>query len=274
MTSFLACTFPVIVAAVVLVFLPVRIPVDSGRLGDPPRSVPDTAPLPYRQQIMYNLPGLLSAIVLTCPIVVAQKALFAWARDSSAAFSQHAADLAPYAFIPSMFLAIVASFPVGLRVLRYFLGERLLDLQDRPDRSGRRFTTIHWQVEMFSRAIWITAVVASALNFAAYDTFLTISNHQISCSAFFSPVTNRYPISSVTELVIYPQRLAPNGRIVNKPWLSIGLRGRAAIDTFYLIETNQIQHVIETIKAEPTFTGRVLGRSLTPPKGRDSLTHA
>jgi len=257
-SAILACAFPAFVALALLVLLPIRIPDHLAVSGDQRGSDPtrDTSPLSSRQHLAYAVPYLLGSFGLAYPLGVAQRALFEIAGRDTSSFSHRATEIPIYPFLPALFVGLVVGFPIYFRVLRWYLGPRLLDFLDRPDRS-RIPVSLRQEIQIFSGIAWAVAILATFLNLAAFDTFLQITGGELRYSTFFSPITHQHSIGEVQELAIYSRRIAPSGSIVDKGFLEVRLRGGGSVDTFYLIEPEHIPQVVAAFERNPAFRGRV-----------------
>ncbi len=219
-------------------------------------TTPDASPLSYKQHLGYSVPYLLASFGLAYPLAVTQRTLFEIAGREVSSFSYRATDFPIYPFLPALFLGFVVCFPIYFRLLQWYLGARILDVLDRPDRSQIP-TSLRQDIRLFPAITWAVAILATLLNLAAFDTFLQVKGRELRYSTFFSPITHQHSLGDVRELAIYSRRVAPNGNIVDKKWLEIRLKDGRTVDTFYLIEQEQIPQVIAAFERNPAFIGLI-----------------
>lgn len=253
--TILACFFPLIFAGAIRILLPVRLPEPQPSVQS--RSKPNTSQLTLAQHLSFALPFAIGFVLLAYPIGIAQDSLFRLVDDDGAVFLNRATDNPAYAFIPSLFVSIFLSFALTYQLHKWRLGSRLYEILDRPDRS-RTPTTIREGLRSFPTGLWLIAGLASVLNCVAFDTFLRVSKSDISMSGFFSPFTERYPVATLAGIEIIAKRRAPNGDINEKPWLRFRFDDGQTLDTFYLVELEQLPSVVSSIEQNPDFSGRVV----------------
>jgi hypothetical protein len=220
----------------------------------------DMSPLSTPERLLYAGLYFAGALVFTVPLFVAQHALLVAAGQESSSFSHRVTDLLAYSFLPAFFLALVTFFPIYLRVLRWYLGERLLDVLE-PAEGGRYYwmssMSLSQQIGIFPRLTWAIAILATVLNCVAFDTFLQITASEFRYSTFFSPRTHRHSLGEVRELVVRSRRDTPRGVIVDRRSLEVRLRDGRSVDTFDLIEAEHVLPVVAAFQSSPEFKGRV-----------------
>jgi hypothetical protein len=155
-----------------------------------------------------------------------------------------------YALIPGAFAGMLAGYPFCVRVLRAFLGTRLVDLADRPgiDRVG---TSLRQELAMMpSVSAWL-ALFAVVLNAAAVDTFFQVGNGRFRYSGFFSPRTSELSAADIGALLeVHAKRIGLNGRRTNETFLVLRMKEGEAIDTYGLLFQSQIPYVIAALQHE------------------------
>lgn len=253
--TILACFFPLIFAGVIRILIPVRLL--ESQPSAQSRSEPDTSQLTLAHHLSFSLPFAIGFVLLAYPIGIAQDSLFRLVNDDGAVFLNRATDNPVYPFIPSLFVSIFLSFALTYQLHKWRLGSRLYEILDRPNRS-RTPSTIRQELRFFSTDLWLIAGLATILNSVAFDTFLRVSNNDISMSGFFSPFTERYPVETLSGIEIIEKRRAPNGNINEKPWLRFRFDDGNTLDTFYLVELEQLPSVVSSIEHNPDFSGRVV----------------
>jgi hypothetical protein len=93
-----------------------------------------------------------------------------------------------------------------------------------------------------------------------HSTFLEIKENNVSYRYFLS-FPHSWSLSEVEELAVYSEKVAPIGIVKQHAWLEIRLRDGTAVDTFYLINPEQVQEVVAASKQSSLFAGRV---TMTP----------
>ncbi len=254
-STVLACAFPLLVATAIYFLVPVAvpaIPVHSRRYD--PR--PETAPLTRKQHLALNAPYLLASFALTIPLGLIQQALFHVRDHDSSAFSHRMTDDTLYAFLPAVFLGLLAAFPLSVRVMVWYFTSAMPLILDRPDRSCVR-ESLRQSLRLFPRLLWTTAALLTAMNFLAFNAFVQLHAGELRYNAFFGCRTYQYRIADIRELTVHLRRVTPIGTTVNRPWVEIQLANGVTVDTYYLIEPKQIPLLIAAIEVDPNFRGRV-----------------
>ena len=251
MAAGLACAFPILLAACVLILFPIRLPSrPAGRSAALARL--------SKAQIIWGTVGYLAtAFVLAGAIAVAQKALFdQTVRGSLLLFRHHVTDTFAYTMLIGLFLGIALAPASLYRLLVWHQGDRIVELLDRPDwRPTPR--TMRQELTLSRKLVWPVAIGATLLNLAAFDTFLEVGGREVRYSFFLSAVTHRHPTADVAELVVYSQRQAPTGSIVTRDNLAIRLKDGGSVDTYRLIDAEQIPRVIGAFRRSEGFAGAV-----------------
>jgi hypothetical protein len=251
MAAGLACAFPILLAACVLILFPIRLP------SRPAGRSAALARLSKAQIIWGTLGYLAGAFALGAVIAIAQKALFdQTAQGSGLLFRHHVTDLFAYSMVVGLFLGLALAPAILYRLLTWHQGDRIVGLLDRPDwRPTPR--SLRQELILSRKLIWPFAVGAVLLNLASFDTFLEVGSREVRYSFFLSAVTHRHPTADVTELVVYSQRQAPTGSIVTRDDLAIRLKDGRAIDTYRLIDAEQIPQVVAAFRRSEGFEGAV-----------------
>lgn len=263
MIMVVAICFPILVVAAAWAAL--RPGAVLRRLPSPPEPV-DRSPLPYRTHLVWSLSYLAVGFSLGGVFTMAQHALLVRASDrASWWFSARMSDQLSYAGVVGLFLGIVVAYPLMVRALRWHYGEGLALLLDR---RGRDMTglSLRQEAPVIPRFAAGIAVVAVLLNVATFDTFLLVGEGVFRLSSFFSARTSEYAVKDVSELALYAQRVAPNGRVTNKEVLEIRMKDGTLIDTYDLIDQDQIQNAVAAIL--DSAGGRVPVSRMRQPKAR------
>ncbi len=245
MSIFIACVFPIILVILLLRFFPANIPLKNsvGQLED----IGNTEPLTYSEHLKYGLPMLVAVFAVAYPLGLFQHVLLELAGNSTAwHFSHRGTDVLIYSFIPGFFLSFIVVFPFYLRLLVRYLGDRIYDMLDRPDRSNVPMT-LHQELQLMPKMSIAIGVAATLLNITTFDTFLQIRENRVRYSAFFSFVTHEISIGEISKAIIYSHRLVPNGQIKQQKYLEFRMNNGETIDTFYLIEDDHIPEVVNAL---------------------------
>jgi hypothetical protein len=244
MTTIVALGIPLlVVAAAWAVFRPGDL---LRRLPGPSATV-DRSPLPYRTHLAWTAPYLVLSFGLGWAFTLVQHALLIGiSGKANWWFSWRTTDKLIYAAVPGLFLGLLVAFPMFLRIAHWHYGEKLVPLLDRRgrDMSG---LSLRQDIALMPRIAVGTALAAVLLNAAAFDTFLQVGEGVFRFSYFFSPTTHEYAVQDVSELAVYSQRIAPNGKVTNKSFLEIRMRDGTEIDTYYLIEEDLIPKAVAAL---------------------------
>lgn len=209
--------------------------------------VVDRSPLPYRTHLAWSLPYLAVGFGLGWAFTLAQHVLLLGiSGGANWWFSSRTSDQLIYASIPGLFLGIVVAFPLFVRAAHWHYGERLAQFLDR---RGRDMTglSLRQEIPVMPRLAAGIALAAVVLNAAAFDTYLQVGEGVFRFSYFFSPQTTEYAVKDISELALYAQRVAPNGSVTNKKVLEIRMKDGTQIDTYDLIEQDQIPNAVAAL---------------------------
>ena len=249
MLVILACAFPALVIAAILTLVPVPKPrsekMSAGR--DAPRYA-------YRELVTYRLQYFLLTLVVTALLAPLQHWLLVTAAGDAAVFSKRATDLFVFALTPSFFVAMVVASPAWLRFTEWRVGATLEEIRDRPDRD--RIPVPDSDLRAFPALSTFIAIGSTILNLAFYDTFVKVSGPELLHSDLSSPVTHRHLIADIEELVVHSKRIAPNGNVRPRAWLLIRLSDGETIDTYDLIEEEDLPQLAAALEGHPDFRAR------------------
>lgn len=249
MVTVIACVFPLLVVAIVLIAVAPRVPELPPRSGEEAEE-PSPFPLPPRQNRVYVLGYLVTVALVAASFWVVQARLFAAvAADPSVLFSHRLSDLPIFAVIPALMVGFMAAPSILDRVVREHLHWPAIAWMARPIRIETRG---------LRPMAWIWAIMATLANVAALDTFLVIGPTEFKYSHFSSLTTDRHATADVAELRVWSQRQALiGGKVGEGRNLEIRLKSGAFIDTNFLIERPDLPQVLAAFERTTGFQGRI-----------------
>jgi hypothetical protein len=253
MAAALACAFPLALIAAVLILFPLREPERPAGTAARVDRRPFSSGQIYRGAFVLLVVSLMAALAVS----EAQRALFARTHAGDLLFQYRLVDARAYPYLPGLLVGLAVAPPVLWALLRWYFGDRLVDLLDRLDRRPTPRPLLRRELRVARRQVWPVGILATLLNVAALDTFLEVGSRELRVSSFLDATTHRHPTADVAELVVYSQRRAPTGGIVPNANLEIRLRDGSSIDTYRIIDPRHVPEVIEALRRSEGFTGTV-----------------
>jgi hypothetical protein len=155
----------------------------------------------------------LASLALAVPVALAQRWLFRLASPGAGLdFSQRATDELGAAFVPSLFVSFVLVCPLLAHFQQPGHGAEPLAPTDPLD-GGMRV--------QFAVMAALTALLAVAINLAAFNIYVRVGDDAIVHSDLQSLGSQTHLASEIREIVIHAQRRLPSGVISDEPFLEV-----------------------------------------------------
>lgn len=196
------------------------------------------------QDSLWVLFGILVAGV---PLAGAQYLLIAQSHsnESQLLFSHRAWYEPAFPLIPAFFLSMLIA-------AKWMLRARL----NKGDEAMRRYLLMstygipyYWWYKRLAVMVLLFGLVLSLVNLFAWGTTIQISSDAIRYSHFKSLATQSKSLDEIDCVIRYSLRKAPNDEVKKSPYLEVRFKDGSALDTFYLLEREDLQTFLDTLRA-------------------------